>query len=65
MKVPNVHANQLLGAFTKENYDKIMPHMTEVDLKLGATVCEAGGLLTHAYFQQGCVLSLLTVLENG
>jgi CRP-like cAMP-binding protein len=65
MKVPNVHANQLLGAFTKEAYDKIMPHMREVDLKLGATVCEAGGLLTHAYFPQGCVLSLLTVLESG
>jgi hypothetical protein len=42
-----------------------MRHMTEVDLKLGATVCEAGWLLTHAYFTQGCVLSLLTILENG
>jgi hypothetical protein len=39
MKAPNVHENQLLGAFTKETYGKIMPHMTEVDLKLGATVC--------------------------
>ncbi len=65
MKVTNVHANQLLGAFTKAAYDRIMPHMTEVDLKLGTTVCDAGGLLTHAYFPQGCVLSLLTVLENG
>jgi len=65
MKVPKIHANQLLGAFTKEARDRIMPHMTEVDLKLGTTVCEAGGLLTHAYFPQGCVLSLLTVLENG
>lgn len=65
MKIPNRHPNQLLGAFTKEARDRIMPHMTEVDLKLGTTVCEAGGLLTHAYFPQGCVLSLLTVLENG
>jgi CRP-like cAMP-binding protein len=65
MKVPSVHANQLLGAFTKEAHDRILHHLTEVDLKLGTTVCEAGGLLTHAYFPQGCVLSLLTVLENG
>lgn len=65
MKVPNVHANQLLGAFTKQARDRIMPHMTDVDLKLGTIICEAGGLLTHAYFPQGCVLSLLTVLENG
>jgi CRP-like cAMP-binding protein len=28
-------------------------------------VCEAGGLLKHAYFPEGSVLSLLTVLENG
>jgi hypothetical protein len=65
INAPNVNANQRLSAFTKEAYDKIMPHITEVYLKLGATVCEAGGLLTHAYFAQGCVTSLLTILENG
>ncbi len=39
--------------------------MSPVKLKLGAIVCEAGGPLKHAYFPQGAVLSLLTVLENG
>lgn len=39
--------------------------MKPVDLKLGDTVCEAGGILRHAYFPEGSVLSLLTVLENG
>jgi hypothetical protein len=28
-------------------------------------VWEAGGLLKHAYFPEGAVLPLLTVLENG
>lgn len=60
-----VHQNQLFGAFTHDARDRILPHMKSVDFKLGATVCEAGGLLTHAYFPQGAVLSLLTVLENG
>lgn len=60
-----VHKNQLFGAFTPDARDRILPHMKAVDLKLGATVCEAGGLLTHAYFPEGSVLSLLTVLENG
>src|ERR1700676_3499955 len=32
---------------------------------LGALVCVAGGHLKHAYFPEGAVLSLLTVLENG
>jgi CRP-like cAMP-binding protein len=60
-----IHKNQLLGAFEPDAYRRIMKHMEPVALKLGATVCEAGGLLNHAYFPQGCVLSLLTVLENG
>ncbi len=69
MKQPDtaktVHANRLLGAFTDEARKKIMPYMEEVELELGSIVCEAGGLLTHAYFPQGCVLSLLIALENG
>jgi CRP-like cAMP-binding protein len=42
-----------------------MAHMQPVSLKLGSVVCEAGGILKHAYFPEGSVLSLLTVLENG
>src|SRR6202035_4067374 len=48
-----------------ESRGRIDPHLRPVTLKLGAVVCEAGGLLKHAYFPQGSVLSLLTVLENG
>ena len=39
--------------------------MEPVDVKLGAVICEAGGALKHAYFPQGAVLSLLTVMESG
>jgi CRP-like cAMP-binding protein len=60
-----VHKNQLLGAFTADARERIMRHMTRVDLKLGTVVCEAGATLSHAYFPEGAVLSLLTVLENG
>jgi CRP-like cAMP-binding protein len=57
--------NQLLGALTPECLDRIKVHLRPVTLKLGTVVCEAGGLLEYAYFPEGCVLSLLTVLENG
>jgi len=60
-----VHSNQLLGALEPESRKRIEPHLEPIKLKLGAVVCEAGGLLKHAYFPQGSVLSLLTVLENG
>ena len=58
-------SNQLLTALETATRNRIAPHLEEIDLSLGAVVCEAGGLLKHAYFPQGCVLSLLTVLENG
>jgi hypothetical protein len=61
----NALSNQLLAALGPESRNRIDPHLQPVTLKLGAVVCEAGGLLKHAYFPQGSVLSLLTVLENG
>jgi CRP-like cAMP-binding protein len=62
-----IHAlsNRLLGALETASRRRIDPHLEPVKLKLGVIVCEAGGLLKHAYFPQGAVLSLLTVLENG
>ena len=60
-----LHKNQLLGAFEPAVHRRILRRMEPVHLKLGETVCEAGGLLKYAYFPEGCVLSLLTVLENG
>jgi CRP-like cAMP-binding protein len=58
-------SNRLLGAFEAASRRRIDPHVELIKLKLGVIVCEAGGLLKHAYFPQGAVLSLLTVLENG
>ena len=55
----------MLGALETASRQRIDPHLEPIKLKLGVIVCEAGGLIKHAYFPQGAVLSLLTVLENG
>ena len=55
----------MLGALETASRKRVDPYLEPVNLKLGVIVCEAGGLLKHAYFPQGAVLSLLTVLENG
>src|ERR1700735_1145099 len=60
-----VPSNQLLGALEPKSLKRIESHLEPIKLKLGAIVCEAGGLLKHAYFPEGSVLSLLTALENG
>ncbi|MDP2408766.1 MAG: Crp/Fnr family transcriptional regulator [Pseudolabrys sp.] len=57
--------NRLLGALEPASFQRIAAHLEPVKPKLGDIVCEAGGLLEHAYFPQGSVLSLLTVLEDG
>jgi CRP-like cAMP-binding protein len=61
----DLRSNQLFGALETRSRKRIESHLEPIRLKLGAVVCEAGGLLKHAYFPQGTVLSLLTVLENG
>jgi CRP-like cAMP-binding protein len=58
-------SNQLLGALENDSLQRIEGSLESVILKLGNIVCEAGGELNHAYFPQGAVLSLLTVMENG
>ena len=57
--------NRLLAAFESESRARVDPHLERAEYKLGDVVCEAGGVLNHAYFPDGAVLSLLTVLENG
>ncbi len=58
-------ANKLLNAFERASRERVDPHLERIEVKLGDIICEAGGVLNHAYFPDGAVLSLLTVLENG
>jgi len=57
--------NQLLGALEDSSLQRLERQLTPVVTKLGDVLCEAGGTLEHAYFPQGSVLSLLTVMGNG
>jgi CRP-like cAMP-binding protein len=57
--------NRLLAAFESESRARVDPYLESAEYKVGDVVCEAGGFLNHAYFPDGAVLSLLTVLENG
>jgi CRP-like cAMP-binding protein len=65
VQIEHARSNRLLGALETASRKRIDPHLEPINLKLGAIVCEAGGLLEHAYFPEGAVLSLLTVLEDG
>lgn len=57
--------NRLLAAFEDASRERVDPYLTKIEVKLGDVVCEAGSTLNHAYFPDGAVLSLLTVLRDG
>jgi len=64
-QIDHPQKNQLLGALEPASLRRIAPHLEPVKVKLGTVVCDAGGILKHAYFPEGAVLSLLTVMEDG
>ena len=64
-KINNAPRNLLLDAFEKESRERVDPYLERVGTEFGDVICEAGGILKHAYFPDGAVISLLTVLTDG
>lgn len=60
-----VSRNRLLNAFGGVSRARVEQYTERVELRLGDVICEAGGAHNYAYFPDGAVLSLMTVLENG
>jgi CRP-like cAMP-binding protein len=61
----SVRSNQLIAAFPAASQKRLAERTETFRFELKSLVCEAGTTIKHAYFPQECVLSLLTVLENG
>ena len=64
-RIQQFSSNRLLDALEPSARQRIESQCEPVTLELEALVCEAGTILRHAWFPQGCVLSLLTVLKSG
>ena len=62
---PNPKANLLLAALPAAEYERLLPHLERVPMRLGEVLYESGGELRHAYFPTTCIVSLLYVMENG
>lgn len=57
--------NQLLTVLPSDVFTRWLPHLEWVDMPLGAVLYEFSGKMTHVYFPEDCIVSLLFVLENG
>jgi CRP-like cAMP-binding protein len=66
--MPNANqslGNHLLSVLPEAEWERIGPHMVEVDMPLGQVVYESGDRLRHVYFPSTAIVSLLYVMENG
>jgi CRP-like cAMP-binding protein len=57
--------NHLLSVLPETEWERIGPHIVEVDMPLGQVVYESGDRLHHVYFPSTAIVSLLYVMENG
>jgi CRP-like cAMP-binding protein len=57
--------NHLLAAIPEDTVRRWVPHLVEVDLRLGQVVYEPGSRLEHVYFPTRALVSLLHVLQDG
>jgi CRP-like cAMP-binding protein len=63
--VDSPKGNRLLAALAERDYGELLPSLEPVDMPLGLSVYESGGVQGYVYFPTSCIVSLLYVLENG
>lgn len=58
-------ANSLLSSLSNEPLAALRPHLKAVDLPLGRVLAHGGDLVTHVYFPENSVISLVVELSTG
>ena len=57
--------NRLLSALPSEDRALLTPHLSPVDLEKGRLLYDPGDLIDQVYLPHDCVISLMTLMENG
>ncbi|UYG08401.1 Crp/Fnr family transcriptional regulator [Halomonas sp. M4R1S46] len=57
--------NHLLAALSRDEYQRLAPHLERVELSLGESLVESGKVMRHVYFPTDSIVSLLCVMEDG
>ncbi|HEX8789093.1 MAG TPA: Crp/Fnr family transcriptional regulator [Telluria sp.] len=58
------NANLLLAALPPEELGRMLPALDQVQVELGAVLCEPGDPIRHIYFPHDCLISLMAVAEG-
>ncbi|MDP1541686.1 MAG: hypothetical protein Q8L99_00870, partial [Polycyclovorans sp.] len=57
--------NRLLAVLPDADYERLLPHLEQVSLKLGSAVYESGSQQAYVYFPTSSIISLLYVMQDG
>jgi CRP-like cAMP-binding protein len=57
--------NKLLASLPRNDFDRLLPHLSTTSLQQGTVLIEAGDEVDQIYFPQYGMLSLLAVLRDG
>ncbi|AUB40149.1 cAMP-binding domain of CRP or a regulatory subunit of cAMP-dependent protein kinases [Nostoc flagelliforme CCNUN1] len=57
--------NKLLAALPASDYERLVPHLKLVPLPVGQILYRAAEPITHAYFPDKAVVSIVTTMEDG
>jgi len=55
--------NRLLATLPRTEFERLAPHLEQINLPIG-TLYDAGNVVSHAYFLQSGMISLLSVTNN-
>jgi CRP-like cAMP-binding protein len=61
----STNGNQLLASLPTIKFKEIQPHLERVKLKRGESVHKAGEPMPYVYFPESCIISMVTVFEDG
>ena len=57
--------NQLLASLPAIKFKEIQPYLERVKLRRGEIVSKVGEAIAYVYFPESCIISLVTVFEDG
>lgn len=57
--------NLLLQSLPKDDLARLLPHLDEIHVKAHEVLAEPNERIQHAYFPRTCMISLVTLLDDG
>jgi CRP-like cAMP-binding protein len=65
LKFSSPNQNHLLAALPTAEFERLLPHLEKVPLRLGEVLGESGDQVQHGYFPTTAIVSLHYVMESG